>query len=150
MKVITYQNKYQKATAEFIQQVKNEMGWTRPWSEDVTVEYLENGGNFWLAIEDGKIIGTIALKNMGNGRGYLKRMFVHQDHRGTGVADTLLEKLLEHARDLKLNIIYLSTASSAERAIGFYQKHNFQKIAALPEDFKGGGNVFFQLKLDKL
>ena len=33
---------------------------------DIEGHYIKNGGNFWIAINEDKIIGTIALENRAN------------------------------------------------------------------------------------
>ena len=45
-------------------------------------EYIYNGGNFWVAKENGKVAGTIGLMNKGNGLCILKKFFVYEPYRG--------------------------------------------------------------------
>ena len=56
--------------------------------------YRRGAGDFWVALtEDRAVVGTIALIDIGNGEGALRKMFVHADHRGgrPGIAKSLLD-----------------------------------------------------------
>src|SRR6478609_9602959 len=44
--------------------------------------YQVNNGNFWVAIYNNKVVGTIALLDIGDQMGALRKMFVHKDFRG--------------------------------------------------------------------
>ncbi len=48
-------------------------------------EYIYNGGNFWVAKENGKVAGTIGLMNKGNGLCILKKFFVYEPYRGNRI-----------------------------------------------------------------
>ena len=105
MKIIPYSDKYKKTTVKLIISVlKEEFGFKRTEKLDfdlhhITEIYQQNKGNFWLAVEEGEVIGTIALRNYGRQRGYLKRMYVAKNFRETGVADKLLNTLFKFVRN---------------------------------------------------
>src|SRR5215211_5227533 len=44
--------------------------------------YQTNNGNFWIALAEENVIGTIALLDIGNGQGALRKMFVNKNYRG--------------------------------------------------------------------
>ncbi|MDK9722463.1 MAG: GNAT family N-acetyltransferase [Rhodospirillales bacterium] len=57
--------------------------------------YLQGTGNFWVAEAGGVIVGTIALKDIGNRQAALRKMFAAKAYRGqAGVAQLLLERLM--------------------------------------------------------
>ena len=69
--------------------------------------YQTGSGGFWVALSDGDVVGTIALRDIGNNQGALRKMFVKDTHRGgkTSVAFRLLERLVQsattaHVKDL--------------------------------------------------
>ena len=45
--------------------------------------YQTGSGGFWVALSDGDVVGTIALRDIGNNQGALRKMFVKDTHRGT-------------------------------------------------------------------
>ena len=82
---ITYKDEFREQTIELIKKILNvEFGCEIDLnSKDKDLHdnnifeiYQKNKGNFWLAVLDKKVIGTIALRNFNNGRGYLKRMYI--------------------------------------------------------------------------
>ncbi len=43
---------------------------------EIETFYQRNHGNFWVAIYDGKVVGTVALLDIGNHQIALRKMFV--------------------------------------------------------------------------
>jgi len=101
--------------------------------------YQVKTGNFWIAEYKNKIIGTIALLDIGNGMAALRKMFVHRLYRGgkAGVAKALLRTLIQWARTKQIKEIYLGTTPKFLAAHRFYEKNNFIEIGRedLPETF---------------
>ena len=54
--------------------------------------YQTGTGGFWVAKADGRVVGTIGLKDIGNRQAALRKMFVATDYRGSppGTAGKLL------------------------------------------------------------
>lgn len=111
----------------------------QPDLKDIPGFYLNGTGNFWVALDGGQVVGTIALKDIGNQQAALRKMFVAKNHRGAqnGVAQELLNILLGHARMVGLREIFLGTTAQYLAAHRFYEKSGFEVIEAdaLPEAF---------------
>ncbi|MBY5549552.1 GNAT family N-acetyltransferase [Rhizobium leguminosarum] len=101
--------------------------------------YQSGKGQFWVALKDGVIVGTVGLKDIGNNQAALRKMFVSAEVRGSehGVAARLLDYLFAHARDVGLTDIFLGTTDKFVAAHRFYEKNGFSEIAksALPRTF---------------
>lgn len=101
--------------------------------------YQAAAGGFWVAKADGAVVGTIGLKDIGKRQAALRKMFVAEAFRGRehGVAASLLEALLDHARTQRLSRIYLGTTAKFLAAHRFYEKNGFQLVdeADLPASF---------------
>jgi N-acetylglutamate synthase-like GNAT family acetyltransferase len=101
--------------------------------------YQTGNGDFWVARKDGQIIGTIGLKDIGEGDVALRKMFVGAAWRGRefGVAKQLLDHLIESARARGVRKIYLGTTAKFLAAHRFYEKHGFELIdpQQLPASF---------------
>ncbi|MDQ7835202.1 MAG: GNAT family N-acetyltransferase [Humidesulfovibrio sp.] len=109
--------------------------------------YRRGCGDFWVARAGGEVVGSIALLDIGNGQGALRKMFVRRDWRrgyssapelgGAGVAFSLLHTLLKHAAASGLRDIFLGTTTRFQAAHRFYEKNGFERIdkIALPESF---------------
>jgi N-acetylglutamate synthase-like GNAT family acetyltransferase len=101
--------------------------------------YQVRAGNFWVAVVDDRVVGTISLLDIGNQQGALRKMFVHPDFRGpqAGTAKRLLDTLLDWARTQEVREIFLGTTAKFLAAHRFYEKNGFSEIskASLPPAF---------------
>ena len=111
----------------------------QPDLNDIQNFYQAGNGNFWIAVNDGKVVGTIALKKYNETEGALRKMFVHEKYRGKqfGAARMLMQSLLDWSKDKDIRTIYLGTRLEMHAAHRFYEKNSFVQIVkeALPEDF---------------
>ncbi|AIC26151.1 GCN5-related N-acetyltransferase protein [Rhizobium etli bv. mimosae str. IE4771] len=115
--------------------------------------YQSGKGQFWVAVKDGAIVGTLGLKDIGHNQAALRKMFVAAEVRGRehGVAALLLDRMFAHARDAGLTDIFLGTTDKFVAAHRFYEKNGFTEIAksALPRAFPlmAVDNKFYRYKL---
>ncbi len=111
----------------------------QPDLADIPGFYQHSRGNFWVAIADGRVVGTVSLLDIGNQQGALRKMFVHPDWRGreAGTAKQLLDTLLAWTRSRDVREIFLGTTERFLAAHRFYEKNGFSRIpaAALPAAF---------------
>jgi N-acetylglutamate synthase-like GNAT family acetyltransferase len=93
--------------------------------------------NFWVAIVDQKVVGTIGLVELQDQNAEIKKMFVNKFFRGKNIAPLLLQTLTNWAVQNNFKQIYLGTMAQFKAAQKFYKKNGFEKIrkAALPNDF---------------
>lgn len=101
--------------------------------------YQQGNGDFWVARAGEEVVGTIGLKDIGEGRAALRKMFVAQAYRGAayGTASRLLTTLLEAARARGVQQILLGTTAQFLAAHRFYEKHGFHEVPkhTLPASF---------------
>lgn len=106
---------------------------------DIPGFYQAGRGNFWVALDQGQVVGTIGLRDIGEGRAALRKMFVAASHRGRehGVAAALLETLLAWAHAQGLAEVLLGTTDRFLAAHRFYEKHGFEVVPRedLPASF---------------
>lgn len=111
----------------------------QPDLNDIQGFYQTGAGNFWIAKAEERVIGTIALLDIGNRQAALRKMFVASPFRGKEfkVGQQLLDTLVAHAKDKKLREIYLGTTEKFIAAQRFYEKNDFVEIQKhqLPERF---------------
>jgi N-acetylglutamate synthase-like GNAT family acetyltransferase len=111
----------------------------QPDLRDIAGFYQHHAGEFWLALSGERVVGSIALLDIGDRLGALRKMFVAADCRGAtaGVAGRLLGALIGHARTHGLRAIYLGTTDKFLAAHRFYEKHGFALVdaAMLPASF---------------
>ncbi|BEV15942.1 GNAT family N-acetyltransferase [Herbaspirillum sp. DW155] len=111
----------------------------QPDLKDIAGFYQKGHGNFWVALDDGKVVGTIALLDIGNAQVALRKMFVAASHRGKehGTAARLLEGAITWARAQGVRQIFLGTTAKFLAAHRFYEKNGFRLIdkSELPASF---------------
>jgi RimJ/RimL family protein N-acetyltransferase len=93
--------------------------------------------NYWVALVESKVIGTIALSPIENDSVVLKRMFLNKRFRGQGIALLLLNTAIKWSNTNKIDTIYLGTMTQFQAARRFYERNGFQQIARtdLPQGF---------------
>ncbi|PTL83622.1 GNAT family N-acetyltransferase [Vitiosangium sp. GDMCC 1.1324] len=111
----------------------------QPDLRDIPGFYQRGSGNFWVALASGRVVGTIALLDIGEGQAALRKMFVAQDFRGreAGTAAVLLATLLAWAERKGVREIFLGTTEKFLAAHRFYEKNGFVEVprSGLPERF---------------
>jgi len=143
--IIEYSPEYQQKVIDMILEIQQkEYGISitaddQPDLKNVYEFYLKDGGNFWIALSEGAVAGTIALKNIGNKSGALRKMFVKSEYRGgeKNVASRLLSILTGWSSAKGYRDIYLGTTDKYKAAHRFYEKKGFEEILKeqLPESF---------------
>ncbi|QNI30420.1 GNAT family N-acetyltransferase [Alloacidobacterium dinghuense] len=91
-------------------------------------EYFVDGAGLWLATVQHEIVGCIGLhrlKQLPNGA-EIKRLYVRIEHRGLGVAESLLDALEGYAVEQGYTALYLDSKKDLMPAIRFYRRHGYQ------------------------
>lgn len=98
---------------------------------DIPGFYRQGHGNFWVAMDCGQVVGTVALLDIGERQAALRKMFVRASHRGPeyGTAKRLLETLLGWSASQQFREIFLGTTPRFLAAHRFYEKNGFREIA---------------------
>ena len=111
----------------------------QPDLHDIPQFYQRGAGDFWVARYEGKVVGTLGLKDIGNAQTALRKMFVSAPFRSReyGVAALLLNTLLHHAQTKNVKDIFLGTTDKFLAAHRFYEKNGFKEVTVpdLPPAF---------------
>lgn len=97
---------------------------------NIVGEYMEKGGNFWIAKEDEKLIGSIGIMPYNREIAVLKKFFVHENYQGSPyhIGRKLYDVLIEFARESNYKTILLDTPHNTGRAHKFYEKAGFKLV----------------------
>lgn len=136
IEICEYTDRYQNAVIQMILQIQQEeynlpiTADDQPDLSNIETFYQQNQGNFWVALDNGVVVGTIAVKNISNQNAVLRKMFVKKEYRGAGkgVSKRLLVQLLDWASDKGFNKIFLGTTPQFVAAHRFYEKNGFKEI----------------------
>lgn len=82
----------------------------------------KNFEKFFVAEEDGIIIGTLGIKDERDA--LISQMYVAAEEKGRGIGTKLMEKAIDYCKTHKYKRMFLSTHKELE-SIGFYEKFGF-------------------------
>ena len=101
--------------------------------------YQKGNGNFWVALMNGNVVGTIALIDIGQSQLALRKMFVVEKFRGKefGIAQALLNTASAWMQKNNCSEVFLGTIDILKAAQRFYIKNGFEEISKenLPSNF---------------
>ena len=100
----------------------------------------------WVAVLDGDVVGSIALRDLGAGELELKRMYLRTSQRGRGLGRQLLQTALDWARANGATVVKLDTSERMETAQRLYEAYGFQRV---PGDAprQGQQRLLYELRL---
>lgn len=154
-----FQNQYAQAVIDLVLHFQNDG--TRPPVTvadqpdllDIPGAYIQPGGNFWIATEGERLVGSIGLMLYGPEIAILKKFFVYEPYQGDPhhVGRQLYGRLLDFAKEKRVRTILLDTPRNTQRAHKFYEKAGFYPVqeAELPVHFSHpyADSDFFRLDL---
>lgn len=112
---------------------------------------IDPGGTILFVAAAGLgIVGTCALRRTSAGAFELTKMGVTEQARGRKAGEFLLANIIERARRMSIETLYLLTNSRCEAAIHLYEKLGFVHDAGIMERYGGQyarGNVAMRFPL---
>jgi proline iminopeptidase len=135
--ILPFESKYQSQVIDLIERIQVgefhipiEEG-QRKELQSISQSFQKNKGNYWVALFNGKVIGTIAVIDIGHNAFELRDVFLDKEYRGqkTGFAKKLLDTVITWSKEHDVKTIYLGTTLSFKAAHRFYEKHGFHEIA---------------------
>ena len=108
---------------------------------------IDKGGEVFFAIKNDKVIATAAMVYMKRGIFELAKMTVAQECRGLGVANKLMDRSIDFAKENNADKIVLITNSSLVIARNLYDKYGFKEIMLDSDKYCDRGNVKMSLYL---
>lgn len=96
--------------------------------EDPERYILANDGQIILAAMEKEIVGTIALSRNSKGRLELSKLSVTSEFRGNGIGKRLTEEVINRAKNMGEQELFLWTNQILKPAIALYEKLGFEQI----------------------
>lgn len=101
--------------------------WTDPNLGRFSEIYNEEGNKYWVAEEDGEVVGGVGIGRMNSNICELQKMYCIREIRGKGVAHKLIEIALDYAKNYYKKC-YLETLENMIEAQKFYEKNGFKRV----------------------
>ena len=121
----------------------------REMLDDPASYIIDQGGEIFFAIADGKAVGTVALIPDGDDRFELAKMAVSDDFKGKGLGDLLMKACISHARQKGKSSIFLLSNTKLGPAINLYRKHGFVEVQPNEEIPYEPVDIVMELALDR-
>src|SRR6478672_1857730 len=102
--------------------------------------------SLWVAVADGEVVGSVALRELTPAERQLKRMYLRPDQRGRGLGRRLLETALERARADGVSVIRLDTGERMEAARSLYEAYGFRRVSGSAPR-QGQNRLLYELEL---
>jgi putative acetyltransferase len=102
--------------------------------DNVQQVYDGRSGLFLVVLDDGKVVGTGAVRCWKGEISELKRLWLLEQYHGQGIGYRVVVQLFEFARQCGYKTVYLQTSHQQERAIAFYRHVGFVEIPAYNDD----------------
>lgn len=99
--------------------------------DDVYSHYLDNGGTFLVLLDQERVIGSGAIRQLNDDICELKRMWFIKEYRGRGLAKNMVQLLLDFARNAGYKKVRLDLFDEQKQAqaLEFYKRIGFYAIA---------------------
>ena len=134
---------YPEQTPQYFYNVLAEEGELRD-VDDYQRIYTGNHGLFLAVLDDGRLVGTGAIKHLEADIAELKRLWLLEEYHGRRLGYEVVQRLLAFARAQGWSRIRLQTGSEQLRALAFYKKLGFSEIPSYRESMD---NISMELVL---
>jgi GNAT superfamily N-acetyltransferase len=102
---------------------------------------------FFLVRVSGAPEGCGGVKLVEREYGELKRMYIRQQFRGTGLARLLLDHLASYAQSQGVQLLRLETGIHQAAAIRLYERGGFKRIRPFAKYREDPNSLFFEKRL---
>ena len=112
---------------------------------NIKTTYLDNQGDFLLALKDSTVIGMGGLRKIDDTAAEIKRMRVKPEFQGQGIGSMILDALLARAKQLGYQKFILDTAIKQTAAQHLYQSRGFQEYKR--GEIHGHKTIYYSLDI---
>ncbi len=99
--------------------------------EDVGTSYGNLGEAFFVAATNGKIVGTVAVKQEDKRTAMLRRLFVDSKSRRKKIGSQLIDRAIQFCREVGYDELIFKTTSTMKNAVQLCEKKGFVSKARL-------------------
>jgi len=96
--------------------------------DNLNEKYAMPNGRLYISYLDNRVAGCIALKPISAAQCEMKRLYVRPQFRGNGIAQALVEIIINDAKKIGYQCMLLDTFPALKNAIRLYEKMGFYRI----------------------
>ena len=111
-------------------------------------EIIDKGGYIFLAKENDKIVGTVALMKETDVSFELTKMSVTRNSQGKGISKMLMDACLQLAKDKKWDRLFLYSNTKLAPAIQLYRRYGFKEIPLEADSHYSRTDIKMELKFN--
>jgi putative acetyltransferase len=148
MPIVPLEERHADGFRALVAETLPEFGFALDPAYDVDVENPTSAyAAAWVALnESGEVVGSVALRDLGDGVVELKRMYLRPDERGHGLGKRLLAIALEWARAHGNEAVRLDTSERMVTAQRLYEAQGFRRVdGSAPR--QGQCRLLYELRL---
>lgn len=119
-----------------------------PYLREPRKHIIEAGGEILFALDQGRVVGTVALIRQSGGVFELAKLAVASEARGRGLGRRLTLAAIDRAASAGAERIVLSSSTRLREAVALYESLGFRHTESVPGVAYASADVFMQLKLD--
>jgi len=108
---------------------------------------VAGGGELFLALRDGVVVGTCGIHPTGEADYELVKLTVVECERGRGLARRLTARAIEHARDAGARRVHLFSSSRLGGALRLYESMGFRHRPLPGDAGYATADVYMELEL---
>lgn len=110
--------------------------------------YDEGMENLWIAEENGKSVGMIAIVKADDSTAQLRWFLLEPEVRGRGLGNRLVKTALDFCKEKKYKQVFLWTVHVLDTARHLYKSHGFTLTESIEHDSLWGGNHLIEQRYD--
>jgi len=103
--------------------------------DDPQGKIVGKGGKIFMAMQDGRAVGCVALIAMPDGGYEVAKMTVVEEARGSGLGRRLMQACIDEGARAGAPRLYLETNSSLVPALALYRAMGFQHLAPAATEY---------------
>ena len=99
-----------------------------PWSEQSIASELKSAWSYWLVAQEAdRVVGYVGSQSAID-EADIMNVAVHPDYRRQGIAEKLINSLVEELKNRGIHALLLEVRASNAPAIALYEKLGFQQV----------------------
>ena len=117
-----------KRHISFIEELEKQC-FSVPWTKEQLLAQLPDDRHVFIVAEadSGEVLGYVGMMFVLD-EGYISNVAVSPQYRRMGIADRIIDELLQRAENLELSFVTLEVRESNTPARKLYEKHGFSDV----------------------